>query len=536
MIFLERCCGESWNAAAPFQGGNRMGDYPRFEKVRGIDTLIVDGRPFFALAGEIHNSSASDPAYMESHVWPHLEGLNLNTLIVPIYWERIEPSDGCFRFDLLDALLAQARERGMRLILLWFGLWKNAASDYVPEWMKRDTRTYFRAVDAWGRPLDAISPFCDAAVERDAQALAATMAHLREVDGETNTVILVQVENEVGLLGSDRDYGVASEAALQAEVPAVVAQAYGASGTWQEAFGEEAAEHLTAHAFASAVEQIASRAKAAYNLPCFANAWLRQYPWYAGSYPSGGPVNTMLKMWKTAAPSLSALAPDIYVPYVAQVVDEYAFEGNPLIVPEVRKDAVSASYALYAFGHANAACWSPFGIEDLGLSPDAIDKPPAELMVSLNIDPSAFDIVGSREALSRTYELIGHLRPLLIQHRGTPRLQAFVKRSETDFGTLLKFSRYDIQVAYAPKQPSKPLGAGMIFELDEDTFLLVGCMCGITVRAKPGSREKVSLLRLEEGDVVHGEWRPGRVLNGDERMMLRLKELPECRMVKVHSF
>lgn len=509
-------------------------DIPRISKVNGIDTLIVHGEPFFALAGEIHNSSASDAGYMLNHVWPRLEGLNINTLIVPIYWEQIEPCEGEFHFELLDSLIRQARENRMHLILLWFGLWKNAGSDYVPEWMKLDNSTYFRAQNVHGEPLAAISPFCAAAVERDARALAAVMAHIRSIDEEQNTVIMMQIENEIGLLGSDRDYSETAETAFAGAVPPVVAAEFGCAGTWRECFADDAGEHLMAFAFASALENITRRAKQAYDLPCFANAWLRQYPWHAGSYPSGGPVRSMHRIWKCVAPSLFTLAPDIYVPYVAQVIDEYGYDGNPLVIPEVRKDAVTASYALYAFGHANAICYSPFGIEELALPPEAVDRPPLQMMAALNIDPSAFDITGSREYLARTYGILHHVRPLLLKYRGTRQLQSFVKKSDTDFGAYLSFGKVDMKIAYAPKQPSNPLAAGIIIEVAEDSFFLIGMMCEITLRAKPGERGRVGILRLEDGDFVDGTWQKGRTLNGDEKMMLRLKDMPECRFVKVH--
>ena len=93
---------------------------------KGIPTLYVKGEPFFCLSGEIHNSGASSLEYMEKNVWGNLTGLNLNSLIVPLYWEMIEPEEGIYSFTLLDGLIRQARQHRMHLILLWFGLWKNA--------------------------------------------------------------------------------------------------------------------------------------------------------------------------------------------------------------------------------------------------------------------------------------------------------------------------------------------------------------------------------------------------------------------------
>ena len=382
----------------------------------GIPTLYVNDRPFFCKSGEVHNSTTSNVEYMKKNLWPALRGLNMNSCIVPVYWELVEPVEGTYDYSLLDSTIQMAREEGLKLILLWFGLWKNAESMYVPAWMKKDTATYFRAEKVNGEPLNTISPLCSAAVEKDRMAFTALMEHIREVDEKENTVIVIQVENEIGLLGTDRDYSPAANEAFAGQVPSALAEATGKSGTWSEVFGENASESFMAWSFGRAVETIASSGKAKYDLPCYANAWLRQYPWYPGSYPSGGPVCHMQPVWRVAAPSLFTFGPDIYVPYCADIFDEYASVENPLFIPEVRKDAVAASYCLYAFLAKNAICFSPFGIEEITLPPEMIDKPPMEVMIALNIDPSAFDITGSKDYLSAVYGLMKEIEPLYLKY------------------------------------------------------------------------------------------------------------------------
>ena len=513
-----------------------MNRIPYIASDRGIPTLYVHDKPFFALGGELHNSSASNLDYMASSVWPNLKGLNMNTVILPLYWECVEPEEGRYDFTLLDGLVAQARENGMHLVFLWFGLWKNAESMYIPGWMKRDSQTYFRVRKVNGEPINTVSPLCAAAVEKDARAFSAVMAHIRAIDEEESTVIFMQVENEIGLLGTDRDYGEEADALFAGEVPAELAGALGVSGTWREAFGVDAEESFMAWHFARAVEKITAAGQAEYPLPCYANCWPRQYPWYAGSYPSGGPVKGMHPIWKAAAPSLFAFGPDIYVSYVAQILDEYAYDGNPLVIPEVRKDAVTSSYCLYAFGKHNAICYSPFGIEELTLPPEMIDKPPMEVMISLNIDPSAFDIAGSADHLRRTYGMIREMEPLYLQYRGTEHLQTWLRKSEIDYGAFLRFEKYDLAVAYDPRISGKPLPAGLIYELSPDKFLIIGMRSGLTFRTKPGENLKIDVLRLEEGDVKGGQWVPGRILNGDEKMSLRLGEGLTCLMVELFQY
>ena len=503
---------------------------------KNIPTLYVHDRPFFMRSGEIHNSSASSSSYLEEKLWPALRGLNLNAVIAPLYWELIEPTEGVYDFSSVETLICGARQEGLKLCFLWFGLWKNAESMYVPAWVKKDTETYFRAEKVTREKLNTVSPLCAAAVEKDRKAFTAVMRRIRELDAEENTVIVIQVENEIGLLGTDRDYSETANAAFSAPIPEKLAAALGKAGTWQEAFGDDAGEAFMAWHFASAVETIAASGKAEYDLPCYANAWLRQSPWFPGSYPSGGPVERVQPVWRAAAPSLFAFGPDIYVPFCADVMDSYASEQNPLFIPEIRKDAVASSYALYAFGAKNAICFSPFGIEDLALDPSQLDKPPMELMIALNIDPSAFDITGSKDCLAATYDLLRQLEPLMLQHRGTARQQACVRHGECDYSAFLRFSACDLAVSYGPRMSGKPLGACLAFELSPEKFLLVGLNCTPAFHVKPGVCKKLDILRMEEGRVENGEWIPGRVLNGDEKMNLRFGDMPSALMVELYTY
>ncbi|MCF0132460.1 MAG: DUF5597 domain-containing protein [Blautia sp.] len=509
---------------------------PQIRIDNGIPTLYVHNKPFFCLSGEIHNSSSSSLAYMEKHVWPALKELHLNTAIVPLSWECLEPEEGQFDFSLADGLIRQAREANIHIVFLWFGLWKNAESMYVPAWMKKDTATYFRAEKVSGEKLNTISPLCDKAIEKDMLAFAALMKHIREIDKDQSTVIVMQVENEIGLLGTPCDYSPAARELFSREIPSEMSEIYNTVGTWKEAFGINAEEYFMAYHFSKAVEKIASAGRKEYPLPCYANAWLKQYPWYAGSYPSGGPVPDVQKIWRKMAPSLFTFAPDIYVSYVANVMDEYASPENPLFIPEVRKDAVAASYCLYAFGQHNAICFSPFGIEELVLPPEAIDKPPMEVMIALNIDPSAFDITGSKDLLRDTYDLMNDLKPIYLQYRGTEHLQTYIRKGEVDYGAYLRFQEYDLAISYAPRMTAKPLAAGMIFELTPNRFLITGMMSTLEFKVKAGENLKVEYLRLEEGKTVNGKWERGRILNGDEKMSLRLGDKPSCIMVELYKY
>ncbi len=145
--------------------------------------------------------------------------------------------------------------RGLRLIVLWFGTWKNGQMHYVPEWIKRDPATYPRMRDAKGEPVDVLSPHAPANVQADARAFAALMQHLRKIDAGRYTVIAVQVQNEPGAIGTVRDHGAAGERAFDAAVPADVLQRLGKpAGSWRQVFAGDAEEMFSAWSNASYIQ------------------------------------------------------------------------------------------------------------------------------------------------------------------------------------------------------------------------------------------------------------------------------------------
>ncbi|ANY65740.1 hypothetical protein BBD42_04120 [Paenibacillus sp. BIHB 4019] len=491
-----------------------MEQIPHLVSENGTSTLYVNGEPYLALGGEIHNSSASNPAYMQEKVWPEVRKLNLNTIIAPVYWELIEPEQGTFDFSLVEGLIEQARAEKIHLVLLWFGLWKNGKSSYVPSWVKRDYITYFRACYADGSPSDTISPLSEAAVTADAAAFKRLMAFLKAFDEGTHTVIMMQVENEIGLLGSERDYSAAANAGFEAAVPTQLAEAYGVQGSWEQAFGADAGEWFMAYHYALAVERIASAGSESYPLPMFVNAWLEQYPWRAGTYPSGGPVAKVMKMWKLAAPTLCLYAPDIYLSSFADVCQEYTQEGNPLFIPEARRDVSSAANVFYAMGKHDALGFAPFGVEGFFPEEAASGGPDFSIMMALNIDFSGFVVNGTGPYLAQSYKLLGGMLGLIQQNRGTGKMTGFLQQN--DGGCILPFSRYDVKLSYKRPAEGTPPAGGLVIELSEDRFIFAGIGFSVELLPKQGERAKVGLIRVEEGAFEQNEWVRGRVLNGDE--------------------
>jgi len=269
--------------------------------------LVVDGRPFLMLAGELGNSTASDLEYLRQH-WPRLRALHLNTVLAPVSWELIEPDEGQFDFALVDGLIEDARAHGLRLVLLWFGSWKNSMSSYAPAWVKRDHQRFPRSRTSDGRGLEILSPFHEANRDADALAFATLMGHLRELDGAQHTVLMVQVENEIGMIPEARDRSEVADRLFAGAVPAALLEylsahrtslapalrsrweSHGArtGGTWEEVFGRDLGtdEIFMAWHFAVYAEAVAAAGRAEHDLPLFVNAALIRPGRKPGEYPS----------------------------------------------------------------------------------------------------------------------------------------------------------------------------------------------------------------------------------------------------------
>ena len=240
--------------------------------------------------------------------------MNLNTIMLPVYWDLIEPEEGKFDFALVRGAIDRARARDLRLVFLWFGTWKNSMSCYAPSWVKRDTARFERAKRRSGEILEIISPESAAAADADARAFSALMRWTKQYDSAKRTVIMVQVENEIGMIPEARDHSEKSEQAYRSEIPdkllSLLAKGeLGAEvgaiwkkagrktkGSWSEVFGTgaEAEEIFSAWQFSKYVEKVVAAGKQEYPLPMFVNAALIRPGYPPCQYPS---------RWSPAAPS-----------------------------------------------------------------------------------------------------------------------------------------------------------------------------------------------------------------------------------------
>jgi len=509
---------------------------------RGTDArLIVGGEPFLIRGGELGNSSG-ERAYLNNY-WPVLESLNLNTLLVPVYWDAIEPNEGQFEWRIVDELLEDARAHNMRLVLLWFGSWKNSMSSYVPAWVKTDFERFPRARSASGMAMEILSPFYQANQDADAKAFAALMAHLREVDPQ-HTVIMVQVENEIGMIPGARDHSAAANKAWSEPVPAELLDYLYAhraelgdtlkaqladfdantEGTWAQVFGDTPAaeEIFQAWAFAKYVDAVTAAGKAELELPMFTNAALIRTGTQPGQYPSAGPLPHLADIWRAGAPALDFIAPDIYFPNYAEWADAYVTSGNPLFVPEALRSVDAAANALYSFGKHGAIGFCPFGIESISGNAARMLAGANEVVAQLAPYIAAADADRApqgRAQFSTTAPTMTGLLPPTDNQRAPHRIRV---------------GDYDVEATYE-RVPAPTLADGVINEsgqaagteklpaaaivisTGEDEYLVGGIGVTLTFHDPTRSGDIIGIISAAEGRFDEtGEWDQIRWLNGDQ--------------------
>ncbi len=326
---------------------------------------------FRILGGELSNSAATSVEDI-NEVLPRMKTLGLNTVLVPVYWEFLEPVEGQMDFTLVDRTIDVARQQGLKIVPLWFGAWKNSMSCYAPAWFKRDVKRFPRAMTAEGKQMEIASCFSDNVLQADLKAFSALMRHIKERDPQRKVVIMMQIENEIGMLESARDHSPLAEKAYHQE-------------RWAERYGtdEYSDEKFMALSYARYVEHLAKAAREIHDMPLYVNAAMNSRGRRPGEYPSAGPLAHLIDFWHEGAPSIDLLAPDIYDTGFKSWCAQYAMplrpqdgqrtgNGTPgiggniknrLFIPESRCCENSGVRAIYAFGEHQALGFSPFAID-----------------------------------------------------------------------------------------------------------------------------------------------------------------------------
>jgi len=481
----------------------------------GRHALLVDGAPFLVLGLQARNSSAW-PSQLPK-VWPAVEKLHANTLEVPVSWEQMEPESGRFDFTIVDALLREARAHRVRLVLLWFGTWKNGSSHYIPLWMKREPQRYPRMAGADGRRVDSPSPHAADFLAADTRAFRALMRHLKVADAQ-RTVIMVQVENEPGTWGGlVRDHSPEAERLFAGPVPdalrARLQVKAPAGATWTEAFGKDADEFFHAWSVARYIGQVAAAGKEEYPLPLYVNAALRDplTPGPAGTYETGGATDNVLDVWKAAAPAIDLLAPDIYLEDSARyrrVLEQYARPDNALFVPENGRAPFYARHFFTALDKG-AFGWAPFGLDFTAYANAPLGTPE---VTDEALGPFALN-----------YALVGPIARPVARLNFEGRVHAVAEEKDAHTQTI-DLGRWTAVVTYGvpqfgfgrdPKGNPEPIGRALVAVLSENEFLVTGAFCRVDFKPSDPALQR-EFVRVEEGGYEKGVFRAHRIWNGDE--------------------
>ena len=521
-----------WGAAACSpapQAQEPVSDPPHLERRGEATQLIVHGKPFLALAGELAGSSATSARYMEPF-WPEFRKAGLNTLLATVYWEQLEPEEGKFDFTRVDDLIREARKNDMHLVFLWFASWKNGMTSHIPLWMKENQQKYALAETKEGKSVSILSTFCEANRDADARAFAALLGHIREVDAREQTVLMIQIENEMGLHGNTRDHSAAAEAAFNGPVPAQLTdyltknranlipefreawEKAGArtSGTWEQVFGkgDYTDELFMAWHYASYIEKVAAAGKEAYPIPYFVNAWLVQpEDRHPGTYPSGGPQAQNHDIWRCAAPHVDILSPDMYLADFPGILRRYMRGGNPGFIPESRDGLKGASNAAFLFGEMRGIGYSPMGVERM-------------------LERESFVPMGE------FYKTMERMMDKVTEHQAAGTIRAAWLNGDDPAASYkagdyipiitektLRMGDYDVVVklntATRFNQTPNFAGYAMVMQDSAKEFTVVGA--NVSVAFKPADGKGFTGLGRVEEMVWNGEaWEASRWLNGDD--------------------
>ncbi|CAH0994363.1 hypothetical protein EMA8858_00472 [Emticicia aquatica] len=501
----------------PFCGSGQNNN-PYLIKKGTATQLIVDNKPFIILGGELGNSTATTAQNMQN-VWPKLKSMNLNTVLMPVYWELIEPQEGKFDFSLYQELITDARKNDMKIVLLWFGSWKNSMSSHAPAWVKLNQERFPRVKDNTARSQEILSSFSENVLESDKRAFENLMSFIKDFDSKNHTVIMVQVENEIGMLPSARDYQSLAEEAFKKPIPDDLmnylqqnkeklvpeflqiwkANGLKTKGNWEEVFGKslQTDEIFMAYFYAKFSNKIAEAGKKKYILPMFVNAALNRIGREPGNYPSAGPLPHLMDVWKAAGTSVDFLSPDFYNPDFKHWCDLYTRQDDVLFVPEHVFDNTVAAKALFTIANYEGIGFSPFSIE-------STQKP-------------------EDEPIGKMYGLIKELSQLITTNQGQAKIKG-VLLSKGDAETVIRMGKYELSckhdytLSWTPgaKTDTWPLGSAIIIQTAEDEFFVAGTGVVITFKHRENKDLNVGLLKVDEGNFENNVWKVKRHLNGDQ--------------------
>lgn len=509
---------------------------------------MVDGKPFIMLAGALHNSTSSGIKYMNDiDLWDGLAEMNLNTVIATVSWELFEPEEGEYNYSHVDYLINEAHKRGLKLILVWYGTFKNPFRTYAPAWVVTNPKRFPRAKDQDGNDLVLPSIFETDILEADTRAYIAFLSHVKDVDKD-NTVIMIQVQNEPGLRDTPRDFSKEAEKAWKSEVPTQLIDylkknrgtlqpdlekvwsdnGYKTSGNWEEIFGKSLVaddgsnnilfltEHLfTAYFYAKYIDYMSVEGKNIHPLPTYTNASVFGLNARGKSLGAGCSIPEFFDMYRAGAPSLDILAPNSYIDQLDLLCEEYFWKGNPILIPE---STIFGARALFSIGEYDAIGFSPFGIDDY------IDNNTNSLKIS------------------SVYKLIDNMKELIYQNIGSDMMRGVYlypqKESQVlemgdyqlSFSPLIPYTRASSQnnmesdlnkifssLVQQMTNTIEPCGA-IVIKVSDNEFYIAGTGLNVDIKLKDPIKSNFSgILSIDDGEFVDNKFVTNRRLNGDEK-------------------
>ncbi len=506
------------------------------------DTVFYSGgKPFFTIGAQAHNSSGYSLQELEN-VWKACKLMDVNTVAIAVAWERFEEVEGSYDTELVKSIIRKARVEKLKLTFLWFGAWKNGHMKYVPNWVKRDHKRFARVLTHDGYEIPNLSPFCEETLECDTRAFCKLMETIKEEDEGIGTVLAVQIQNELGIVGrTDRDYGEKANALYEADVPQEVVDKLvsgsdrercvrdwkecGAAtkGNWRTLFGRRGDELLQAYGMARYVDHMAAAGKAIYHRPMYTNVWLDLQGGYeipGTDYPSGEAVIRNLAFWRWFAPNLDMISPDIYTPnnvVYSAVMNAYDREDNPLYIPETGTEMPFALGCYRAIAEHGLTGIHFFGAESV-------------------LDENG----GLRESarpMHENFRVLNAVWPLLTKYRGTGKIHAVIQEEFMTEQKLFlngwqlrvtfdKYPRGDHYLHTSEHMTTR--GRGLIIQTGENEFYICGSAYAVGFRTNPPltvwkapqqdyqAEHFMDYLKVEEGYFDDDcNWHVTRIRNGD---------------------
>lgn len=512
LITLLLCCAAA-TVAQPLCAQSRL------IKQGTATQLEVNGSKMLIIGGELSNSAATSVDDID-RIMPQMAAQGLNSVLVPAQWDLIEPVENKFDFSTVDRVISKARENKLKVVFLWFGAWKNSMSCYAPLWFKTDVKRFPRAETAEGKPLEIASAFSDNVFQADCKALVKLVEHIKAVDTD-NTVIMLQVENEIGMLESARDHSSLANHEYAKAVPEAlrsylinnkkslhphtletltgnkewtansskrIDDRLKAGKTWAEVFGNDryGDEFFMAWWHASYVQRLATAVRKVKDMPLYVNAAMNSRGRKPGEYPSAGPLAHLVDVWKAAAPAIDMLSPDIYDTGFKQWATQYKMQQNPLFIPETRCCVNSAARAFYVFGAHDGIGFCPFAIDQAGTA--------------------------ESENISKAYQLLTQLQPIILKNQGLGRMYGMLFDQQdkeqviADGDVRLTCSHY-FTLPWDPRATNGTAwdeGGAMIIKLGELDYLIAGT--GVVVKFQTATEQEQEVKKTlgEDGFATAG--------------------------------